>query len=326
MQERVPAPARNSTSADVARLAGVSRGAVSQILNGHGGRFAPATCERVLEAARALSYEPSLAGRTLARGKSDVVVAVVPHTTFGANLQDILEVMTDELSRNGLMLVTRFSTSDVTSFDGFIAAVQPVAVVTMADLADDHLDVLRSRRAPLVGAVETTDENRTGHDVIGALQARHLFDRGHRHLSYAHLKDRRQNLYGQPRFDGFRLPASSWTPGARCHRAGHRSGRGNRTPPNARPLDRHRLLQRRRGIDPAVRRPASGHRGTSGSGIGRSRQFGSREGGLPRLSTVGYDANAIARMLTSQVLSTVGVNVPSPPASPRFDIIQGGTS
>ena len=57
------------------------------------------------------------------------------------------------------MLVTRFSTSDVASFDGFIAAVQPVAVVTMADLADDHLDVLRLRRAPLVGAVGSTDEN-----------------------------------------------------------------------------------------------------------------------------------------------------------------------
>ncbi len=133
----------------MARLAGVSRGAVSQILNGHGGRFAAATRERVLEAARALAYEPSLAGRTLARGKSDVVVAVVPHTTFGANLQDILEVMTDELARNGLMLVTRFSTSDVTSFDGFIAAVQPVAVVTMAELAR------RSPRRPPVtpGAV-----------------------------------------------------------------------------------------------------------------------------------------------------------------------------
>ena len=157
-----------------------------------------------MEAARALAYEPSLAGRTLARGKSDVVVAVVPHTTFGANLQDILEAMTEELARNGLMLVTRFSTSDVTSFDGFIAAVQPVAVVTMAELADDHMEVLRLRRAPLVGAVGTTDEKGAGHDLIGELQARHLFDRGHRQLSYAHLKDRRQNLYGQPRYDGFR--------------------------------------------------------------------------------------------------------------------------
>ncbi len=157
MQERVPAPGRNSTSADVARLAGVSRGAVSQILNGHGGdsRQPHASGSWRLRAPWRTSHP--WPAETLARGKSDVVVAVVPHTTFGANLQDILEVMTDELARNGLMLVTRFSTSDVTSFDGFIAAVQPVAVVTMADLADDHLDVLRSRRAPLVGAVETTD-------------------------------------------------------------------------------------------------------------------------------------------------------------------------
>jgi DNA-binding LacI/PurR family transcriptional regulator len=47
---------------------------------------------------------------------------------------------------------------------------------------------------------------------------------------------------------------------------------------------------------------------------------------FPRLTTIGYDASAIARMLTSQVLSTVGVNVSEPPASPLFDIIQGGTS
>ena len=331
MRELAAAPRQNSTSADVARLAGVSRGAVSQILNGHGGRFATATRERVLEAARTLAYEPSLAGRTLARGRSDVVVAVVPHTTFGANLQDILEVMTDELARHGLMLVTRFSTPDVASFDGFIAAVQPVAVVTMAGLADDHLDVLRSRRAPLVGAVDTSDEksddNRTSHDVVGALQARHLFDRGHRNLSYAHLEDRRQNIYGQPRFDGFR---------AACIELGLPE-------PDAIELaiDPDEAIARLRELDHPTAiacynddvamtlQSAAQHLGIAvpaglalvgvdNSALGRAT--------FPRLSTIGYDADAIARMLTHRVLSTVGMAVPAPPASPRYEIIQGGTT
>ena len=331
MREVAAGPAHNSTSADVARLAGVSRGAVSQILNGHGGRFAAATRERVLDAARTLAYEPSLAGRTLARGKSDVVVAVVPHTTFGANLQDILEVMTDELARNGLMLVTRFSTPDVASFDGFIAAVQPVAVVTMADLAEDHLDVLRSRRARLVGAADTsnenTDANRTGHDLVGALQARHLFDRGHRNLAYAHLKDRRQNLYGQPRFDGFR--------GA-CNELGLPE-------PDVIDLaiDSDEAIARLRKLDGstaiacynddvALTLLSAGQHlgiavpaglalvGVDNTALGRA--------AFPRLSTIGYEADAIARMLTHRVLSTVGMAVPAPPASPRYEIIQGGTS
>jgi DNA-binding LacI/PurR family transcriptional regulator len=327
VQEGAPARGRNSTSADVARLAGVSRGAVSQILNGHGGRFAAATRERVLEAARALAYEPSLAGRTLARGKSDVVVAVVPHTTFGANLQDILEAMTEELARNGLMLVTRFSTSDVTSFDGFIAAVQPVAVVTMADLADDHLDVLRLRRAPLVGAAGTTDEKGAGHDLIGALQARHLFDRGHRRLSYAHLKDRRQNLYGQPRYEGFRTT---------CDQLGLPEPDIIELAIDSEEATAHlRKLGRSTAIacyndDVALTLLSAGQHleiavpadlaliGVDNTALGRA--------AFPRLTTIGYDTDEIARMLTHRVLSTVGVSVPSPPAPPRFEIIQGGTS
>jgi DNA-binding LacI/PurR family transcriptional regulator len=327
VQEGAPALGRNSTSADVARLAGVSRGAVSQILNGHGGRFAAATRERVLEAARTLAYEPSLAGRTLARGKSDVVVAVVPHTTFGANLQDILEAMTEELARNGLMLVTRFSTSDVTSFDGFIAAVQPVAVVTMADLADDHLDVLRLRRAPLVGAAGTTDERGAGHDVIGGLQARHLFDRGHRRLSYAHLKDRRQNLYGQPRYEGFRttcdqlglpepdiieLAIDSEEATAHLRKLGRTTAIACYNDDVA-----LTLLSAARHLEIAV--PADlALIGVDNTALGRA--------AFPRLTTIGYDTDEIARMLTHRVLSTVGVSVPSPPAPPRLEIIQGGTS
>ena len=325
--ERAPTPRHNSTSADVARLAGVSRGAVSQILNGHGGRFAAVTRERVLEAARTLAYEPSLAGRTLARGRSDVVVAVVPHTTFGANLQDILEVMTDELARSGLMLVTRFSTADVASFDGFIAAVQPVAVVTMSELAEDHLDVLRSRRAPLVGAIDTTGEKRTGHDVIGALQARHLFERGHRKLTYAHLTDRRQNLYGQPRFDGFR---------AACDELGlsepdvielaidpeeataHLRGRDD-SMAIACYNDDVALTLLFAGQHLGIAVPeALALIGVDDSALGRAT--------FPRLTTIGYDATAIARMLSRRVLSTVGMDTPTPAIDPRFEIIQGGTS
>ena len=83
------------TSDDVARAAGVSRPAVSQILNGRG-RFAPETIRRVEEMAAAMNYRPSAAARTLATGTSDLVVALVPNTTFGTNLQDVIDVLTAE--------------------------------------------------------------------------------------------------------------------------------------------------------------------------------------------------------------------------------------
>ena len=168
---------------------------------------------------------------------------------------------------------------------------------------------------------------RTGHDLIGALQARHLFDRGHRQLSYAHLKDRRQNLYGQPRFDGFR---------AACDQLGlpepdviELAIDPEEATAHLRKLDRSTaiacynddvaltLLSAAQHLGIAVPE-ALALIGVDNSALGRA--------AFPRLTTIGYDANAIARMLTSQVLSTVGVNVPAPPASPHFDIIQGGTS
>ena len=99
-----------ATSEDVAKRAGVSRATVSQILNGRGQRFASATRERVTQAAAELEYLPSSAGRTLALGSSDIVIAVIPNTTFGGNLQDIFEAATEELGARGLTLLLHLST------------------------------------------------------------------------------------------------------------------------------------------------------------------------------------------------------------------------
>lgn len=191
------------TSADVAREAGVSRGAVSQILNGRGQRFAESTRQRVLDTAARLEYQPSLAGRALARGTSDVVVAVVPHTTFGGHLQDMLDVMTRELTEHGWTLVTRFSADDVPAFDRFLAALQPAAVVAMAQLAPELLEVLRSRGVPVATSGAPSSSEHDQNAAVGALQAEHLIEKGYRRLVYARLADARDNVYGDSRYAGF---------------------------------------------------------------------------------------------------------------------------
>lgn len=63
------------TISEVARLAGVSPGTVSQVLNGREeARIASSTQARVREAAQALGYRPSRAARSLATGRHDLIV------------------------------------------------------------------------------------------------------------------------------------------------------------------------------------------------------------------------------------------------------------
>lgn len=187
----------NKVSAeDVARAAGVSRAAVSQIVNGRGERFAADTRSRVMAAAKELGYQPSAAGRSLRRGISDIVVAVVPNITFGANLQDILDQLTADMAEHGLFLVARYSPAGDPSFDQFITALRPAAVLPLAPLSEAHRRILASRGTLVT---DRPDPSGAGLDPVGVLQAEHLLARGYRHLAYAHLTDRREDSYGAAR-------------------------------------------------------------------------------------------------------------------------------
>ena len=79
-------PTKRPTISDVARDAGVSKGAVSFALNGRPG-VAPATRERILAVARDLGWTPSLRGRALSVSRSLAVGLVIarPPETLGAD-------------------------------------------------------------------------------------------------------------------------------------------------------------------------------------------------------------------------------------------------
>lgn len=67
---------RTPTSDDVAFLAGVSRSAVSRTFT-EGASVAPATREKVMEAARALGYRVNFLARSLSQKRTDLVAVVV---------------------------------------------------------------------------------------------------------------------------------------------------------------------------------------------------------------------------------------------------------
>lgn len=184
-------------SQDVADRAGVSRSTVSQILNGRADLFTDETQARVAEAVAELGYEPSSAGRTLARGSSDIVIALIPDTTFGRNLQDIYGALTDELATRGLTLVLRLSDDSPGSLDKLVVSLKPRAVLTLISLPDDQRQLLVRRGVELIEPDESDAANVNAQ--IGGLQARHLIARGHRRLAYAHLRDARSDLFGGAR-------------------------------------------------------------------------------------------------------------------------------
>lgn len=192
-----------TTSHDVARGAGVSRSTVSEILNGRGHKFATATREKVEQVARELGYQPSAAARSLVRGTSDLVIALIPDTTFGGNLQDIFERATEELAQHGLTLVLRLATHSPQSFDRLISSLNPRGVLSLTPFTAEERQILRARGVEFFDAAPPADHRSVDYD-IGRLQAGHLIGRGHSRLAYAHLSDARQDPFGADREEGVR--------------------------------------------------------------------------------------------------------------------------
>ena len=124
------------THADVARLASVSTATVSYVLNNaEGRRISPETREAVYRAAKLLGYRPNLAARNLARGKSGVVLYVVPHVAVGEMPMQAGSRMTTELARQGLLQVQIFETDDDQHVVDAIENLDPVAVTSLFPLS-----------------------------------------------------------------------------------------------------------------------------------------------------------------------------------------------
>lgn len=195
---------RPATSIDVARLAGVSRSTVSNILNGNDARFPESTRERVLAAARKLEYQPSLAGRSLVSGRSDTVVVLLPNTTFGSNLQDAVDQVVSGTSQIGGNVVVRFAGSTPKATLSAIMALRPLALVDFGVLSRADRDRLEAMGTIIVPSPPTDDPPTPPDGGIAQLQADALLERGPRALWFAALSDERLDPYGPPRLASLR--------------------------------------------------------------------------------------------------------------------------
>ena len=172
------------TSVDVAREAGVSQSTVSFVLNNTRGQTIPEeTRRRVLEAAKKLDYRPRASARSLAAGRSDVVLLALPGLPISANLSRFIEQLAAALAEHGLSLVTHLAEGHGRPLPDLCAAVDASAVISLIPFDEETTDALHRAGAEVV--LGTGSQARAELQEIGRFQARHLISLGHDRLGYA---------------------------------------------------------------------------------------------------------------------------------------------
>jgi LacI family transcriptional regulator len=202
---------------DIARDLKVSAITVSKALRGHAD-ISPATRDRVLRRIHELGYEPNLAARSLATGRSFIVGLIVPdlvHPFFG----EIAKAISQVLRSNGYSLLISSSEEDPelerAELDALLArqvdAILLATTFTSATQQGNPFERIAGNRVPLVlldRAVPGLQAAFVGvnDEEVGFLAARHLLDKGCRRIAHLGGPD---ISTGRGRFDGYRKAVES---------------------------------------------------------------------------------------------------------------------
>ena len=184
---------RRPTSADVARLAGVSRTTVSFVLNDHPtAQISQATRERVLAAALDLGYIPNASARRLAVGASLVLGLVLrqrpEQVAVDALLPETLRGLADAAREAGYRVLVEPLPPGDHSYATLLRAHHVDGLVVSGPRADDRaLADLQADGFPLVLQGSLPDVPIPSVDVDNVSGARlavdHLLSMGHRRIA-----------------------------------------------------------------------------------------------------------------------------------------------
>ncbi|MFV0126599.1 LacI family DNA-binding transcriptional regulator [Streptomyces sp. HMX112] len=205
------------TSADVARLAGVSRATVSYVLNDTPAvRISEPTRRRVRRAAQELGYVPHAAARSLRAGRTRIVLLPGAHVPLGPVLGRFLGELQWALRDLGYTVLQYASMG----LEGDEAArawaeLRPVAVVTPGRPALTPAGVRILKRSgaravitlgprPVAGAHTMAVDQRR----VGGCAVTHLLERGYRRIGVVVPEEPGPELLSGPRLDGARAAAA----------------------------------------------------------------------------------------------------------------------
>lgn len=223
------------TSADVARLAGVSRATVSYVLNDTaGGRVSEQTRQRVRAAAADLGYIPHAAARALRAGHSGIVLLATPDITMGPLFNQFFSELRAGLHGHGYTAVLYGDPgrstaggpdSSAEAAARLWAELRPSAVLanvggTLTPRAVELLKRSGTRAVMTLGGPPVSGAHALLLDQreVGATAAAHLLARGHRSIGVIVPTDRTLDLFSLPRLAGVRAGAASADAGVRVER------------------------------------------------------------------------------------------------------------
>ena len=201
------------TSADVARLAGVSRATVSYVLNNTSAvRISEPTRRRVREAAEELGYVPHAAARSLRAGHSRMVLLPSSHVPVGPLYSQFFNDLQWALRRLDYTVVQYGSIG----LGGDEAArawaeLRPVAVVTSGEveLTPQGVELLKRSGARVVitlgtQRVEGAHSLSMDQEGVGEVAAAHLVESGRRRIGVVVPEEPGLGMFAGPRLDGAR--------------------------------------------------------------------------------------------------------------------------
>jgi DNA-binding LacI/PurR family transcriptional regulator len=194
---------RRPTSADVARLAGVSRSTVSYILSGNKDQtFPEATRAKVWDAAARLSYTRNAAASALRAGQSNLVLLVVRDIPFGRNLGLAIDRLALLFAQRGMSLVTWQSTEGQ-SFNVTLGHLQARLVLSIFALDPAEARALEVAGIPH-GALTPVPGVSSEDELTGAMQVHNLAERGYHMIGHLGAADPDLQAFAGPRRTGVR--------------------------------------------------------------------------------------------------------------------------
>jgi DNA-binding LacI/PurR family transcriptional regulator len=198
---------RRVTSADVAQEAGVSRSTVSYVLNDTRHQSIPeSTRQRVLDAAGRLGYAPSAAARTLRRGRSDIVLCLLPDWPLGEPAARFLQELSAAFAANGLTFLTHPRIAGTRPIAEVWKAITPAAVLALEALDRDEAVAMRAAGVGVVvlafGPSGADGEIVMSEGPTGRAQAEYLAGASHRQLGFAYPADARLRNIADSRLAG----------------------------------------------------------------------------------------------------------------------------
>lgn len=214
-KQQRPRPAERPvpTSADVARLAGVSRATVSYVLNNTSAvRISEPTRARVRQAAEELGYVPHAAARSLRAGRTRIVLLPSGHLPVGPLFGRLLNELQGALRRLDYTVV-QYGSLGLGADDAARAwaELRPVAVISLGDTELTARGVALLKRAGARAVITLGPQRVEGahalpmdQRAIGRCAVTHLLERGHRRIGVVVPAEPGLAYFSGPRLAGAR--------------------------------------------------------------------------------------------------------------------------